>query len=100
MTAWFSGDTVLPECCHGKKVFVRARTDGDTLMLVDGKYMGVFDVNHPVVMMTSCGVPGDKYHLALEAYAGHNFPGIHPGAVPQVLKTGCREYGGVNCFCF
>ncbi len=96
MTAWFSGDTVIPEWCHGKKVFVRARTGGDTLMLVDGKYMGVFDVNHPVVMMTSCGVPGDNYHLALEAYAGHNFPGIHPGDVPQVLKTGCREYGGVE----
>ncbi len=70
VTAWFCGDIKLPVNCINKKVFVCAKTDTETLFIVDGEYRGVFDKHHPFVLMESKGNKNKKYHISLEAYAG------------------------------
>lgn len=89
VTAWFRGDVKLPKECQGRKVLVRAKTGGDTMLIVDGEHRGAFDRHHYEVAMTIKGVAGRKYHISLEAYAGHTFPGTQPGDRDRV--TMCRN---------
>ncbi|OPJ64587.1 alpha-mannosidase [Clostridium oryzae] len=96
VTAWFRGDAVLPERCCEKKVFVKAKTNGETLFIVDNKYKGVFDDNHPVVLMTQNGERNRKYHLSLEAYAGHHKPGCGPDENDPMPEKDCKTFDGVE----
>ena len=70
LTAWFCGDIKLPVKCINKKVFVCAKTNAETLFIVDDEYRGVFDLNHSIVLMSLSGAKNKKYHISLEAYAG------------------------------
>jgi alpha-mannosidase len=94
-TVWFIGEVTLPEVCIGKKVFIQARTNGDTLFIVDGKYKGVFDVNHPAVMMTACGEAERPYKLAFEAYSGHHIPGCGADENDKAPEPGCKTFEGI-----
>lgn len=96
LTAWFRGDITLSDGCTGKKAYVRAKTDGETLFIVDGKYSGVFDENHPVVMMTKEGTAGKSYHLAFEAYAGHHIPGAGPDEYNEPVQKDSKTFGGIE----
>jgi alpha-mannosidase len=97
ITAWFRAEVKLPEQCDGRRVFVRANTDAETLFLVDGEPRGVFDKpNHPVVMMTSSGEAGKTYILGFEAYSGHTFPGTQPHEHSRSVTPGCRTFGGIE----
>lgn len=96
LTAWFRGDLKLTANLVGKKLFIGAKTDGETLFIVDARYKGVFDDNHPVVMLTPEGV-GDKiYHLAFEAYSGHHKPGCGPEENDPAPEKLCRTFGGIE----
>lgn len=78
-TAWFRGSFALPQVADGQRVFLRAVTGGPEAMLfVDGVARGSFDPNHPVRAVDLRAQGGKTYAIALEAYAGHNFPGVHP----------------------
>ena len=96
ITAWFRGDARLPQRCAGRKVFVRAKTGGETLFVVDGEHRGVFDGNHPVVMMTLNGVADQEYHLAFEAYSGHSYPGTQPHDTGVAVAEGSKTFEGVE----
>jgi alpha-mannosidase len=108
-TAWFRGDAELPECCVGRKVFVRAKTNVETLFFVDGMARGVFDGNHPYRCLAMVGEAGHSYHLAFEAYAGHTFPGTQPYDSRPPIEDNAQTFGGieialeredVTAFCF
>jgi alpha-mannosidase len=96
VTAWFRGDITLPSEVEGRPVFVRARTSGETLFLVDGVHSGVFDPNHPVVLMTSNADPAHTYHLAFEAYSGHSIPGTQPQDHPSPQGDKPKTFNGVE----
>lgn len=96
VTAWFQGDVKLPKACHGRQVFIRAKTGGETLFFVDGQAHGVFDGFHPVVLMTRKGIAGRRYHLAFEAYSGHSFPGTQPHDKGIVIHENSRSFDGVE----
>ncbi len=95
-TAWFRGRVRLPKAVVGQKVFVRAATGGETLFIVDGEYRGVFDGNHPAVLMTARGEAGHVYEVNFEAYAGHSFPGCAPDEKGEVVGPKARVFGGVQ----
>ncbi|MDB5325499.1 MAG: Alpha-mannosidase, partial [Phycisphaerales bacterium] len=79
LNAWFRGHVTVPEAAAGEKVFLRARTGApESLLFIDARAAGVFDVNHPVRLVTTDGVAGHQLMVHLEAYAGHNFPGTQP----------------------
>ncbi len=96
LTAWFRGDVKLTDACIGKKTFIRAKTDGETLFMTDGSFKGVFDDNHPIVMMTSEGIEGKTYHLAFEAYSGHHKPGCGPDENDPAPQKDCKTFGGIE----
>ena len=96
VTAWFRGDVVLPERCAGRKVFLRARTSAETMLLVDGVHRGVFDANHDYRMMVAQGEAGRTYHVGLEAYSGHTFPGTQPYDDGPSIAAGCHSFDGVE----
>jgi len=95
MTAWFRADVKLPKACTGRRVFVRARTGGETLFLVNGEHRGVFDHFHPVVLMALKGA-AKPYHLAFETYAGHTFPGTQPYETGPSVGPGSCTYEGID----
>lgn len=96
VTAWFRGSVRLPDTCNNTRVFVEASTGGETLFIVNGEHRGVFDSNHPVVMMTSRGRAGHTYHLAFESYSGHYFPGCGPDDTAAPVRKNCKTFGGIN----
>lgn len=96
ITAWFRGSVRLPGPCEGLPVFVRADTGGETLFVVDGEHRGVFDRNHPVVLLTAKGRPGSAHHLAFEAYSGHYLPGCGPDDQWGHVGARSRLFGGVD----
>ncbi len=78
-TAWFRGSVTVPSELEGETVYLRALTGGPEAMLfVDGVIRGSFDPNHPARVLDLKAKAGRTYSVALEAYAGHNFPGVHP----------------------
>ncbi len=96
ITAWFRGKVKLPKRCDGEPVFIRARTGGETMLFVDGQPRGVFDEFHPVVMMTGKGRTGRTHNIALEAYAGHSFPGVMPNDTGLLVEKNARVFEGVE----
>jgi alpha-mannosidase len=97
-TAWLRGSVTIPESLAGNMVFLRADTGApESMLLVDGVHRGVFDVNHPVRLLTLSGVAGARHEVHLEAYAGHSFPGTQPSVDERVVVTkGCRKFGTVE----
>jgi alpha-mannosidase len=107
ITAWFQGNATLPAACQGRRVFVRILTNAvsainpgssidQTLLFVDGREAGVFDPNHPIVLLTPAGKKGAKHRLAFESYSGHSFPGTQPFEGPSVIEPKCKRFGGVE----
>ncbi len=78
-TGWFRGAVQVPATCKGQRLYLRADTGApEGLLIVDGEHRGVFDPNHPVVMMAAAGNPRHRYHVAVEAHAGHPCIGTQP----------------------
>lgn len=79
LSAWFRARVRVPRTGHDQRIFLRARTgSGEALLLVDGQPQGVFDGNHPVVLLTSRASDRRVYEVAVEAYAGHPCVGTQP----------------------
>jgi len=96
MTAWFATSAELPAACDGRRVFLRAKTGGETLLFVDGETRGVFDGNHPVVMVTDPGRTGQRLGIALEAYGGREIPGTQPHDTGRRQPNVSRRFEGVD----
>jgi len=107
LSAWFRGDATLPAACHHRRVFVRILTNAvsainpgssidQTLLFVDGREAGVFDPNHPLVLLTAPGRRGARHHLAFECYSGHSFPGTQPFDRATAIPPKCKRFGGVE----
>lgn len=99
--AWLRGQVTIPQERKGETLFIRAQTGGtESLFLVDGIHRGVFDEFHPVRLL-SLKAEG-TYEIALEAYAGHSFPGtqpydyVRPTEGKVEVTPGCRTYVGVE----
>ena len=97
VTAWFRGDVAVPKEFAGRKVFIRARTGGaEGLFIVDNVHRGVFDTNHPVRMMALKADVRREYHISIEAYAGHTFPGTQPHDTGPVVEKRSQVFEGVE----
>ena len=78
-TGWFRARFALPAPCVGQPVYLRAVTGaGEALLFVDGEPRGVFDGNHPVVMISPRGARRRRHAVAVEGHAGHPCIGTQP----------------------
>src|SRR3569833_3587336 len=58
-TAWLRGCLAVPAQLGGKPVFLRADTGAhESMLIVDGVPMGVFDVTPPERLITKSGIAG------------------------------------------
>ncbi len=96
ITAWFVADYTASVADEGKPLFLKGNPGAEALFFVDGEPNGVFDPNHPVVRITGKAVAGKTYQLALEAYAGHTFPGTQPNEVARPVGRDSRTFGGME----
>ena len=99
VTAWFRGRISLPSEVSGREIFLSADTGGDTLIFCNGKPCGVFDRNHFFVRIAPKAESGKKFHIALETYSGHSFPGFSAGDREVPVKEKSREFKSAAIFC-
>lgn len=90
--AWFKGEFAVPRELAGKKLFVRAKTNGhETLFFVDKKPKGIFNNdcnraslgNHHMLLLSEDAVLNQKFELAFESYSGHKIVGTQPYETPE-----------------
>ena len=112
---WVKTTVTLPEAAAGQRIVLKADAGGESAVYINGKPFGarrndwVRDESHRMsdLCLTDCGVPGTSYEVVLEAYAGHEFSGVHFGPVipgsyqpkdPEVkrAKVGASGFGVWN----
>lgn len=68
---WFKAALTLGEESRGKRIVVRLQPGGESLVWINGKVGGSIGWGHKEITLTTSGVPGEKYEILIEAYAGH-----------------------------
>ena len=79
---WLRGDIELDERCRGQRIVMDLRAGGEATLFVDGEAFGtrraewVKQPHHYICdqFLTLNGQPGQRFHLLMEAYAGHDYP--------------------------
>lgn len=68
---WFKAVFTLGEEAQGKRIVVRLQPGGESLVWVNGKVGGSIGWAHKEITLSTSGIPGEKYEILIEAYAGH-----------------------------
>ncbi len=84
---WFKGAVVLPPEAAGRRVLLRAKIGWESAVYVNGENAGAIDYGHRGVTLAMHGVPGTRYDIMLEAYAGHGPVTWGGGPVPPDRET-------------
>lgn len=79
---WLRGEVTLPEKARGRRIVMDLRPGAESTVFVNGEAFGtrradwVKAPHHYICdqILTLSGVPGARFRLLLEAYAGHDFP--------------------------
>ena len=79
---WLRGEIALDERARGQRIVMDLRAGGEATLFVDGEVFGTrraewVHVPHHYIcdqILTSDGRPGQRFHLLMEAYAGHDYP--------------------------
>ncbi|MFP3091116.1 glycosyl hydrolase-related protein [Treponema sp. TIM-1] len=69
-------------------LFLRVIPNTDSLVFIDGKPQGAFNPFHKKVKVAD---DGREHTLHIEAYAGHPYPGCHPGEGGRIMLTLGRQ---------
>ncbi len=85
--AWFRGQVVLPDGAAGQPIALRVDVGGESAIYVDGAAAGARDHQHREITLVRHGVPGSRYDVAIEAYAGHGPRVVHAGPTPPGRET-------------
>lgn len=93
---WFRCRIILPGQAAGRRVILKLGAASEMLVYVNGREAGSIDRQHDFVQLTSAGVPGEKFEVYAEGYAGHGprleNGGIYPPEsipIPQPPKFQC-----------
>ena len=84
---WFRGALTLPEEARGRRIVLRPAAGGESAVYVNGVVAGAQDRQHREITLTRSGTPGERYEIAIEAYAGHGPRVAHAGPTPPGRET-------------
>ena len=85
---WFKSEITLPAEAAGKRIVARLDVGGESMVCVNGQIVGAQDREHGEILVKKSGVPGEKYAILVEAYAGHGLlAGWEVGPVPPGRET-------------
>ncbi|GGD49235.1 alpha-mannosidase [Paenibacillus nasutitermitis] len=76
MYAWLRASVIAPQAAEGKRLVILADFGSEATIYVNGIVSGALDLQHHDVTLTRSGMPGEKFELVAEAYAGHT--GLQP----------------------
>lgn len=81
---WFKAEIMLPEAARGKRIVLRVDVGAESIVFVNGAAAGAKDHAHHEITLAMSGVPGQRYEILIEGYAGHG---------PRVEGGGPVAYG-------
>ncbi len=92
---WFRGDICLDERAAGHQIVLDVCSGGEAMVLVDGELFGcrradwVRPEHHYYcdAILSRCAKGDERYHLLLEAYAGHEYPDVNRFTGPVLEGT-------------
>jgi len=84
---WFRGEVELPEEAQGQRVVLRLDAGGESVVWIDGQIAGAKDNQHYEITLSTAAVPGARYQVLAEAYAGHGPIVVHTGPTPPDRET-------------
>ena len=92
---WVRATVVIPEECEGQTVVMGLNLGGEATLFINGLAFGtrraewVSTPHHYMVdnLLTESAVPGERFELLFEVYAGHYFPDAGGCATGPVLHT-------------
>jgi alpha-mannosidase len=107
---WFKTEFSLPKTAAGKRIVLymnpaaKSPDNGECLVWSNGKIIGSFGWARREITLTKNGIPGDRFSILAEAYAGHGPLVIGGGpirfgqeSVPEVkepqVKVGESSFG-------
>lgn len=70
---WFFGEVTLPNTALNEEICFKLPL-GEGVTFVNGRVIGAFDKKHDIKRLSDSGVPGERYKIAAEVYAGHDGP--------------------------
>lgn len=95
--AWFKTSIVLPEAAAGQRIVFAAYSVYDPMphwedaeeavVWVNGVEVGALDFGHKEITLTQNGVPGTRYEILMETYAGHGVREVGGGPVVYGKQT-------------
>jgi alpha-mannosidase len=85
--SWFKASFRCPGS-SSYPLFLRVLPNADSLVFIDGTPRGAFNPFHKKVRVPD---DGREHTLHVEAYAGHPFPGCHPGEGRRIMLTLGRQ---------
>lgn len=93
---WFRTLITMPEAAAGKRILVHLGMGPEMLVFVNGREVGSIDRQHFMVEVTGCAVPGEKYEIYAECYAGHGVR-LESGGIFRRLDTPVPEPPDRQC---
>ncbi len=94
--AWFRAELTMPPEAAGKRILLHLGAGPEMLVYVNGREAGSIDSRHLAVELTGCAVPGERYEIYAECYAGHGIRAEGAGicgrdevSVPEPPDTQC-----------
>lgn len=111
---WFLGEVLLPKEADGKRIVLDLKPGGESTLFINGEEFGTYradwvaKAHHYLVdnTLTRNAQPGSCYHIAMETYAGHDFPNsgscatgpVLPGSYQFGKNEGSRRQLGTSTF--
>lgn len=68
---WFRAEVTLPDEAEDKRIMLHIGAGPEMLVFVNGREAGSIDKQHALVELTDRGVPGRRFEIYAEVYAGH-----------------------------
>ncbi len=85
---WFNASVVIPQEAAGQRVVIRPDPGGlEGLVWVNGQAAGSLGWAHKDVTLTAAAIPGDRYDILLESYAGHGHITVGDGPYPDGVES-------------
>ncbi len=92
---WFRGQVVLPEAATGQRIVLKIEVGVpssiyggvECAVFIDGQIAGARDYKHDHLTLCHDGVPGTRYAVLIEGYAGHGARVVRAGPTPLDRET-------------
>lgn len=84
---WFRGTFELPPEAAGERIVLSPNPGAESIIFINGVAAGARDRQHTEITLATSGIPGTRYEVLMESYAGHGPRACHAGPTPPGRET-------------